>query len=226
MEHGGHVSRRVAGCLVDRWACRIAVIAAVLLPVVPAAGQPGGLFTAVGPAPPASAVRSVSPAPADALTLRRRLVTIDLGQLAPPGDAARPGGAAGTPSAPPGVLTLNLFADAVFTGLIDQAAPTFSGGWSLSGRLAGIELGTMTLVVNGAVVAGTVRTPEATFRLGPAGRAGPTAIPEETVLPEGDPADAPGAASAERGGGAIRFLGVAEAPQSVEQVAILSDRPG
>ena len=169
MEHGGHVSRRVAGWLVGRWARRIAVIAAVLLPVVPAAGQPGGLFTAVGPAPPASAVRGVSPAPADALTLRRRLVTIDLGQLAPPGDAARPGGAAGTPSAPPGVLTLNLFADAVFTGLIDQAAPTFSGGWSLSGRLAGIELGTMTLVVNGAVVAGTVRTPEATYRIRPAG---------------------------------------------------------
>ena len=72
-----------------------------------------------------------------------------------------------------GVLTLNLFADAVFTGLIDQAAPTFSGGWSLSGRLAGIELGTMTLVVNGAVVAGTVRTPrvDVSARAGGAGGA-------------------------------------------------------
>ena len=67
------------------------------------------------------------------------------------------------------MLTLNLFDDASFTGLVEQVAPTFSGGYSLSGRLAGIEMGTMTLVVNGDVVAGTVRTPETTYRIRPAG---------------------------------------------------------
>lgn len=44
----------------------------------------------------------------------------------------------------------------------------FSGGKSLSGRLVGVEGGTLTLVVNGHVVAGTVRTPEATYRIRPA----------------------------------------------------------
>ena len=68
-----------------------------------------------------------------------------------------------------GVLTLHLFDDASFTGLVQSMAPTFSGGYSLSGPLAGVEMGTMTLVVNGEVVAGTVRTPEATYRIRPAG---------------------------------------------------------
>ena len=167
MQHCGHVARRVAGCPVGRRVRRLAALAAVLLPVLPAAAQPGGLFTAAGPARAASASR-VSPTPPDALTLRQRLVTIDLGQLAPPGDAALRGGAAGAGFPPSGVLTLNLFDDAVFTVLIERTAPTFSGGRSLSGRLAGIEMGTMTLVVNGDVVAGTVRTPEATYRIRPA----------------------------------------------------------
>ena len=67
------------------------------------------------------------------------------------------------------MLTLNLFDDASFTGLVESVAPTFSGGYSLAGPLAGVEMGTMTLVVNGDVVAGTVRTPEATYRIRPAG---------------------------------------------------------
>ena len=62
-----------------------------------------------------------------------------------------------------------LFDDASFTGFVQSVAPTFSGGYSLSGSLAGVEMGTMTLVVNGEVVAGTVRTPEATYRIRPAG---------------------------------------------------------
>ena len=68
-----------------------------------------------------------------------------------------------------GALTLNLFDDAWFTVFVEGVAPTFSGGYSLSGQLAGVEMGTMTLVVNGEVVAGTVRTPDATFRIRPAG---------------------------------------------------------
>ena len=141
---------------------RYAALAGVLLAALAAgeaAGQPGGLFLVVEPAAGfAGAGLQTSP---DALTLRRRLVSIDFGQLTPAVDAATAGVAAG----PSGVLSLNLFDDASFTGLVERTAPTFSGGYSLSGRLAGVEMGTVTLVVNGDVVAGTVRTPEATYRI-------------------------------------------------------------
>ncbi len=130
-----------------------------------ATGQTAGLFR---PVEPATAVAAPgSEIPSNSLTLRRRLVAIDFGQLTPPVDAAAVGaaGAAG----PSGVLRLNLFDDATFTGLVERTAPTFSGGYSLSGQLASVEMGTVTLVVNGNVVAGTVRTPEATYRIRPAG---------------------------------------------------------
>ena len=141
---------------------RYAALAGVLLAALAAgeaAGQPGGLFLVVEPAAGfAGPGLQTSP---DALTLRRRLVSIDFGQLTPAVDAATAGVAAG----PSGVLRLNLFDDASFAALVERTAPTFSGGYSLSGRLAGVEMGTVTLVVNGDVVAGTVRTPEATYRI-------------------------------------------------------------
>ena len=131
-----------------------------------AAGQPGGLFREVAPAGAVVGLDlSVVPI---SITLRRRLVAIDFGQLTASADTAVavPGGAQAAPS---GVLTLNLFDDASFTGLVQSVAPTFSGGYSLSGPLAGVGMGTMTLVVNGDVVAGSVRTPEATYRIRSAG---------------------------------------------------------
>ena len=138
------------------------------------AGQQAGLFAAAEPAPAIPAAR-VSQIPPDSLAIRRRLVTIDLGQLTP--SAAALPSLAGRPSAvalpsgqhAPGVeLKLNLFDDTVFTGIVERTAPTFSGGQSLSGRLVGVAGGTLTVVVNGDVVAGTVRTPEATYRIRPA----------------------------------------------------------
>ena len=152
-----------------RGGCRSALLAGALLAALAAgqaAAQPAGLFRAVAPA-------GVAQVPglgtdSDSITLRQRLVAIDFGQLSPPVDAAGAGAAAAA-AAPSGVLTLNLFDDASFTGLVQSVAPTFSGGYSLSGQLAGVEMGTMTLVVNGEVVAGTVRTPEATYRIRPAG---------------------------------------------------------
>ena len=133
----------------------------VVLAAGRAAGQPGGLFL-----PAAASAAPTSRGASDALTLRSRLASIDFGQLAPPAGASFAGAAAA--AAPSGVLRLNLFADASFTGLVERVEPTFSGGYALSGPLAGVEMGTMTLVVNGAVVAGTVRTPAATFRIRPA----------------------------------------------------------
>ena len=170
MEHVAGLSlaaSRGARAAVTGGGRRSAVLAGVLLATLAAgeaAGQPGGLFRAVAPAALVAAPDSqTSP---DSLTLRRRLVSIDFGQLSPPVDAAVAGTAAG--AAPSGVLQLNLFDDASFTGLVESVAPTFSGGYSLAGRLAGVEMGTVTLVVNGEVVAGTVRTPEATYRIRPA----------------------------------------------------------
>ena len=148
---------------------RRAVLAGVLLAALAAgdaAGQTEGLFLAVEPAAGIGARGAT--AASDSLTIRQRLVSIDFGQLAAPVDtaaAARPVDAAG----PSGMLRLNLFDDASFTALVERSAPTFSGGYALSGRLAEVEMGTVTLVVNGDVVAGTVRTPEATYRIRSAG---------------------------------------------------------
>ena len=143
--------------------CWTALAGALLAAAGEAAGQPAGLFRAVAPAGLA-AVPGAETA-SDSITLRRRLVAIDFGQLTPPVDAAA---AVPPAAAPSGVLSLNLFDDASYTGLVESVAPTFSGGYSLAGPLAGVEMGTMTLVVNGDVVAGTVRTPEATYRIRPA----------------------------------------------------------
>lgn len=61
--------------------------------------------------------------------------------------------------------SLNLFDDVVVTGLVEHTAPTFSGGYSLAGPLLEEPLGTLTLVVNGATVAGTVRSPGALYEI-------------------------------------------------------------
>ncbi len=140
-----------------RWPALVGIPVA-LLAAGEAAGQNEALFRAVEPK--AEVRERASSTPLDSLTLRRRLVSINFRQLALPQKTA---------AAPAGGLRLNLFDDASFTALVDRTAPTFSGGYSLSGRLADVEMGTVTLVVNGDVVVGTVRTPEATYRIRPAG---------------------------------------------------------
>ena len=60
---------------------------------------------------------------------------------------------------------------------LDATAPTFSGGDSLSERLIGELLGTLTLVANGETVAGAVRMLGGTYRIRSA-RVGPHAISE------------------------------------------------
>ena len=154
-------------------------------------GQPVGLF--FDPLPAAGALSAGAviapgvPQPADSMSSRRRLVSVDFRQL---GETV-------------GELALNLFDDATFTGLVVQTAPTFSGGYVLSGRLAGVANGTMTLVVNGNIVAGRVWTPEATYRISPADggfhaiqqvdreRLPPLGDPLPRPLPDGDRRDPP-----------------------------------
>lgn len=114
------------------------------------------------------------------VTVRSRAVTIDLGRLrraqavAASLEAVRfralsPRGqtrvAAPAPNATLTTLTLNLFHDTVVTGVVEWTDPTFSGGYSLSGRLVEDPLGTMTLVVNGERVVGSVRTADGTYRI-------------------------------------------------------------
>ena len=96
-------------------------------------------------------------------TIRSRLVRIDLDRLA----AAM--ALASRESTPRARLTLNLFDDADVQAVVERTAPTWSGGYSLSGRIAGSAYGTVTLVVNGDVVAGSVRMPGATYRIRTAG---------------------------------------------------------
>ena len=94
----------------------------------------------------------------DRAILRRCEVSVDIGRLA----RVTEGGST--------ALRLNLFDDVVLMGIIERRTPTYSGGYALSGRLAGVAGGTLTLVVNGSVVAGTVRIPgAATYRIRPAG---------------------------------------------------------
>ena len=148
--------------------------------VVPAApaGPSGGLFSdALLAAQTPGAGAAIAPGFPNSGSFRSRAVGVDFGQL----------GAAASE------LTLNLFDDAVFDGIVEQAEPTFSDGYALSGRLAGVEFGTVTLVVNGGVVAGMVWTPEATYRISPAG-GGLHAISQvdrERLLPLGDPLPRP-----------------------------------
>ena len=113
--------------------------------------QLDGLFSQIEGDPPPSS---------DVETLASRLVGIDFGQLAnaiesPVGPKDPVTGIPQTPHK----LVLNLFADVVLTGIVEHVEPTASGH-ALWGGLEGVELGTMTLVVNGSVVVGTVRTPD------------------------------------------------------------------
>ena len=143
--------------------------------------QLGGLFSKIEGDPPPSS---------DVETLASRLVGIDFGQLA---QVTKPTISPKRPAASkPQTLVLNLFDDVVFTGIVEHVEPTASGH-ALWGRLDGVELGTMTLVVNGSVVVGTVRTPEAVYSIRTAGDGKYVIrqIDESTLPPLGEPLEVP-----------------------------------
>ena len=156
-----------------------------VVPIAPsdvhdAQDQLGGLFSQIEGDPPPSS---------DVETLASRLVGIDFGQLAnaiesPVGPKDPVTGIPQTPHK----LVLNLFADVVLTGIVEHVEPTASGH-ALWGGLEGVELGTMTLVVNGSVVVGTVRTPDAvyTIRTAAAGAYVVRQIDESSLPPLGEP---------------------------------------
>ena len=167
-----------------------------------AGAQDAGVFSAVDPDVARDArpwtEKAWTPAPR---TIRSRAVRIDLAMLA----AAR---AAADGARGPATLTLNLFEDAVFRARVEQSTPT-RAGYALTGRLGGAPFGTMALVVNGPVVAGTVRTPAATWQIRSAG-AGLHVIREvdlSTLPPGAEPlAPAPDEPPVPSGAGAGPFV--------------------
>ena len=142
--------------------------------------QLGGLFSQIEGDPPPSS---------DVETLASRLVGIDFGQLAnaiesPVGPKDLVTGIPQTPHK----LVLNLFADVVLTGIVEHVEPT-SSGHALWGGIEGVKLGTMTLVVNGSVVVGTVRTHDAVYTIRTAGGGAYVVrqIDESSLPPLGEP---------------------------------------
>ena len=129
-----------------------------------------------------SEIKSDSPMATGVDAFDSRLVEIDFAQLSDAIESLR------DPSSGLPTLVLNLFDDIVFTGVVEHVEPT-SSGHSLWGSLEGVDLGTMTLVVNGRVVAGTVRTPDAVFTIKTTGRGEYVLrhIDESSLPPLGEP---------------------------------------
>ena len=151
---------------------------------VPDEAPEGGLFSEVGGASPTST---------GVETISRRVVGIDFTQLTEVTESpVGPKDLITVKPVQPQTLVLNLFDDVVFTGLVEQVEPT-SSGHALRGKLEGVELGTFTLVVNGSVVVGTVRTHERvyTIRTVGVGTYVIRQIDESSLLPLGEPLEGP-----------------------------------
>ena len=117
--HRRRAAARVRRGAAFRGSTALAAALLVGLAAAESAGQRAGLFREVTSA--AAAIAPGFPTASDSITLRRRLVAIDFGQLTPSADTAA-AARAGAAAAPSGVLTLNLFDDASFTGLYMDAS--------------------------------------------------------------------------------------------------------
>ena len=129
----------------------------------------------------ARALRSTTRVPTrGGATVRHRQVHLDLARLA---DVR-----ASIESGEPASLELNLFDDVRLKAVDLRVAPTSSRGYSLSGRLEGVLFGTAVLVVNGDIVAGSIRSASGTYTVDANG--GVCHIREvdpSTLLPLGEP---------------------------------------
>ena len=154
------------------------------LPGVDDEPQIVGLFSEVEGDPPQSS---------DVVTLASRLVEVDFEQFAEVTKSpvvAKDLATVGPPA--PKKLVLNLFDDVEFTGIVEHVEPTASGH-ALWGKLDGVELGTMTLVVNGKVVVGTVRTLNGVYTVRTAGDGTYVIrqIDESSLPPPAEPLEGP-----------------------------------
>ena len=122
-------------------------------------------------------------------------LSLDAGQLTAIGNSLdSAGGVSGQSSL---TITLNLFDDATYTGIIEHVETTDSG-YAAWGSVEGVPLGTVTLVVNGDVIAGTVRSPLGVYDIGMVSD-GSYIVSEidESKLPR--PAEPPGADDEDEG---------------------------
>ena len=89
---------------------------------------------------------------------RRRRVEIDFGRVFPPGDG---------PSAARSAerLTLNLFPDVCVIARRERATEPGRGTVQWEGRVPGASPGTATLVIDGAVMVGTVRMGQEVYEI-------------------------------------------------------------
>ena len=128
----------------------------------PQEGRDGsaGLFLAVESRRTARAAPfggSLVPPASGSTMVRSRLARVAGDQLAHARDSIESGTPAG--------LTLNFFDDAAFQVILEETLITWTGGYSLLGRLEGTEYGTVALVVRGSGVSGTVRTSGGTYEV-------------------------------------------------------------
>ena len=148
-----------------RFCRRIAAMLAVAITLASGgvAAQEDGLFKPIRPASAdptddesAEVPRSTARVPTrGGATVRHRRVRLDFARLADVIAAIEAGQTAS--------LDLNLFDDVRLKAVDLSVAPTSSGGYSLSGRLEGVLFGTAVLVVNGDIVAGSIRSASGTY---------------------------------------------------------------
>ena len=167
-----HCSKTITAPVPNRRVCRRA--AGVLAVAITFAGggvvaQEDGLFKPLEPVAVdatdeenTEALRSTTRVPTrGGATVRHRQVRVDFAHL----DAVK----AAIESGQPATLDLNLFDDVRLKAVDLRVAPTSSGGYSLSGRLEGVLFGTAVLVVNGDVVAGSIRSASGTYTVDASG---------------------------------------------------------
>ena len=66
-------------------------------------------------------------------------------------------------------LVLNVSDDVLFIAILERKEPTYGGGYAWIGRLEGIPLGSVVLVVGNGQVAGNISTPSAFYTVRYAG---------------------------------------------------------
>ena len=155
------------------WLSPVLVLVALAATAASQAGPPtGGPLFVTGDGEAALAEPESSP---DASVLRQRLARVVDDEILESARLAAGQGIA------PAILRLNLFEDVLLRAVVDHTGPTSAGYW-LSGRVEGSPLSSVTLVVNGDVVAGTVRTLAGTFSLRTVGDDGVLAIREIDML--------------------------------------------
>lgn len=143
--------------------------------------QTDGLFSTVEAV--SASQRTTQAVAVDGDAVRSRTVAVDLGML------MRVRRSVEENSGMPVPLLLNLFEDTELEATVESTAPTFSGGYSLAGRVAGDPLGRVHLIVNGQTVAGSVRTRSGVYNVLGVGN-GVFAISE--IVPASSPEECPG----------------------------------